>query len=125
MKNLIFAVLLYLLAHEGGHFFMALILGCKPRPKLNGWRPYVSFVWDKHWKYRLIMEAGFGGGMLAGLWLIYLLGTEGTWVDKPFLFLFWLALAAHFWLYSWFAPDATNDFNGMCSHVKENGDAKN
>ena len=106
------APLAYLLAHEGGHFFAALVLGCKPRLRLERWHFVVGFTHEKPWQRRLICEAGFGAGMIAGLALFF--------ADAPlFRLVYWAALALHFWAYPWTALAGANDFDGMAGEKEE------
>ena len=119
IMDLLLAGVLCLVAHEGGHFFVALVLGCKPKFRVFKWGMAVEFNWTHRWQNLLICEAGFGVAMLVGVALITLLGTPGAWVEKRFLLCYWALLTLHFWIYSWRAPDNTNDFNGLCSHMKE------
>ena len=114
LKDLIIAAVLYLLAHEGGHFLCAAVFGLHPKLQAGKW--YIRIVYDAPTpdRHRWISIAGFGAGMLVGLALLALLGTPGAWVGKTFLLCFWGVLTAHFVAYPWLHRDsASNDFNGM------------
>jgi hypothetical protein len=110
--KILLAPLLYLLAHEGGHFLAALFLGCKPKITAQSWHIVVSYTYDKQWKRRLISEMGFGAGLMAGLAVMFAFGRIEA-------FAYWCAFTLHFLIYPWTALDTANDFDGMCSHSKE------
>lgn len=114
LKDLIIAAVLYLLAHEGGHFLCALAFKLHPKLQVGKWYIRIGYETPTPNQHRWISTAGFGTGMLVGLALLGLLGTRGAWVDKTFLLCFWGVLAVHFVAYPWLHRDsASNDFNGM------------
>jgi hypothetical protein len=108
------APLLYLASHEGGHFLTALLLGCKPRIRLERWHFVVGFTYGKQWQRKLICEAGFGAGLLAGLALVFLGAPRG------FAAAYHAALALHFWAYPWTALEGADDFEGMAARNEKN-----
>lgn len=117
--QIVLSILLYLLAHEGGHFLCALAFRLRPRLEYGKWYLSVEYILPTPDQYRIVSVAGFGAGMLVGLALIALLGTAGAWVDKGFLLCYWGVLAAHFVSYPWRMKESGhNDFNGLCSHMK-------
>lgn len=111
---------LYILAHEGGHYLTALAMGCNPKIGIQNWRVVVTFDYDhnKAWQFRLISQAGFGVGMIAG-WILNILLIFTSWANPTFVMAYWLVLMAHFLIYPWVALEEANDFNGMCAHGHE------
>ncbi|GHV50001.1 hypothetical protein FACS1894216_01410 [Synergistales bacterium] len=112
--------LIYLAAHEFGHYAFALFFGLKPRMSISGFHIIINFTTpEEPHKLRLVMEAGFGVGLLlaaaalgAGLWL-------GSQPLLWFAFGLLISVTAHFWAYPHTALPEANDFSGMCGHLKE------
>jgi hypothetical protein len=108
----VLAPFIYVAVHEGGHYLVALALGAKPGIYVLFPHIVTSFKARVSWHSRLIMEAGFGVGMLVGLALLFFAAPE----YRIFTLVYWCALVAHFWAYPWTALSGANDFDGMCSH---------
>jgi hypothetical protein len=73
----------------------------------------VRFEYEKAWQRRLICQAGFGTGLLAGLALSF----AGP---RAHSLAYQTALALHFLAYPWTALDGANDFDGLAG-VKDGG----
>ncbi len=107
---------LYICAHEFGHFFVALVLGCQPKLTVKDWHIVMTYTNDARWKSRAISQAGFVFGGVMYMILMALYGTPGAWVTSVDIACYFVVAFVHFVLYPWTALPTANDFNGLCSH---------
>ena len=127
IKDILLAAILYVTAHEGGHFLTALARSLNPKITL-AWKAFtvrgreikvpssiiVQYDVHKDRDSRLVSTMGFGGGLIVADILLALLGTEGAWVTKAFVQAYLFVLTAHFIWYPFKSKGLySNDFNGM------------
>lgn len=107
----LFAPVLYLAAHEGGHYIAGLLMDGSPSFKREGFRFFVSHKLKTWNQKRIFSVAGFGGGMLTGLALTAALILQlAARLPGLFVLAYWFALSAHFCAYSWTNQTWTSDF---------------
>ena len=108
----ILAIFLYLAAHEGGHFLLALAFGKVIRFRFEwgylGKFPIPRGIWDmpdlKRWQQKVIALAGFGAEFLFAILLTFL--CPERW------YLFVPAALAHLIAYPFYAG-AASDFRWL------------